>query len=119
MVLVLTASWPMGLFFFWGGTAEGRLETQRNGTAHPGGIITLDQVPRTGPMVEGAAAIHEHLMAEHAFSGKWHWGSVEGPEASALESCDGDGNTHGGSTRALLGARFPVFSQRCGTREAF
>lgn len=59
--------------------------------------ITLNDVPRTGPIVTGSAAIHEHVMAEYAFSGKWHWGSVEGAENYALDNCTGDGDTHGGA----------------------
>jgi microsomal dipeptidase-like Zn-dependent dipeptidase len=51
--------------------------------------VQLAEVPLTGPAVTGAAAIHEHVMAEHAFSGKWHWGSVDGPESHALGQCDG------------------------------
>ncbi len=68
--------------------------------------VTLSQVPLTGPVVTGAAALHEHVMAEHAFSGKWHWGSVEGPESAAKGKCEGDGDTHGGA----LGVCFdPVY----------
>jgi microsomal dipeptidase-like Zn-dependent dipeptidase len=59
--------------------------------------VTLSDVPLTGPVVIGAAALHEHVMAEHAFSGKWHWGSVEGTEAFAKGKCEGDGDTHGGA----------------------
>src|SRR5207249_11648609 len=44
----------------------------------PPARVTLREVPLTGPAVSGSAMIHEHLKAEHAFSGKWHWGSVEG-----------------------------------------
>lgn len=61
------------------------------------GAVQLRDVPRSGPVVTGTAMIHEHLMAEHAFSGKWHWGSVDGPENVVMRVCDGDGNTHGGA----------------------
>jgi microsomal dipeptidase-like Zn-dependent dipeptidase len=59
--------------------------------------IHLSEVPLTGSVVTGSAMIHEHLMAEHAFSGKWHWGSVDGLESDVMRVCDGDGNTHAGA----------------------
>jgi microsomal dipeptidase-like Zn-dependent dipeptidase len=59
--------------------------------------VTLADVPLTGARVTGAAAIHEHVMAEHAFSGKWFWGSVDGDEKVSLGLCDGDKDTHGGA----------------------
>ena len=62
--------------------------------------VSLGDVPLTGPVVTGAAAIHEHAMAEYAFSGKWHWGSVDGPENVSLGRCDGDDRTHAGADLA-------------------
>ncbi|WP_437728018.1 LamG-like jellyroll fold domain-containing protein [Sorangium sp. So ce861] len=59
--------------------------------------VTLDDVPTTGDPVIGAAATHEHVASELAFSGKWFWGSVEGDEAVAMQSCDGSGHTHAGA----------------------
>ncbi|WP_437964227.1 LamG-like jellyroll fold domain-containing protein [Sorangium sp. So ce260] len=59
--------------------------------------VTLDDVPTTGDPVLGAAATHEHVASELAFSGKWFWGSVEGDEAEAMQSCDGSGDTHAGA----------------------
>lgn len=64
--------------------------------------LALADVPLTGPVVTGAAAVHEHVMAEHAFSGKWHWGSVEGAEPYAKGACSGDGTTHGGAFGACF-----------------
>ncbi|WP_437941425.1 LamG-like jellyroll fold domain-containing protein [Sorangium sp. So ce341] len=58
--------------------------------------VILDEVPTTGDPVLGAAATHEHVASELAFSGKWFWGSVEGAEAEAMRSCDGSGDTHAG-----------------------
>jgi microsomal dipeptidase-like Zn-dependent dipeptidase len=59
--------------------------------------VTLADVPMTGARVTGSAAIHEHVMAEHAFSGKWFWGSVDGAENVSLGLCDGDQDTHAGA----------------------
>ena len=54
--------------------------------------------------IVGSAALHEHVMAEHAFSGRWFWGSVDGDEATALRACDGNAGepTHAGAA-ALCG----------------
>ncbi|PYQ16580.1 MAG: hypothetical protein DMF80_04435 [Acidobacteria bacterium] len=65
----------------------------------PPARVTLREVPLTGPAVSGSAMIHEHIKAEHAFSGKWHWGSVEGladGDSVGMSSCDGNGDTHAG-----------------------
>jgi microsomal dipeptidase-like Zn-dependent dipeptidase len=72
------------------GTSE-----NKQGTVTPTATaVTLADVPLTGAPVAGAAAIHEHVMAEHAFSGKWFWGSVDGPENVSMGLCDGNRNTH-------------------------
>ncbi len=53
--------------------------------------IRLSDVPYTGPVVvNSSAALHEHLMAEFAFSGKWHWESVDGDPAITMRDCDGN-----------------------------
>src|ERR1700693_3415649 len=65
-------------------------------TATPTSVRMVD-VPLTGAPVSGSAMIHEHLMAEHAFSGKWHWGSIDGVEDVVMRVCDGDGGTHAGA----------------------
>jgi microsomal dipeptidase-like Zn-dependent dipeptidase len=59
--------------------------------------VVLRDVPLTGAPVVGSAMTHEHIMAELAFSGKWFWGSIDGPENEVMRSCDGDGGTHAGA----------------------
>lgn len=59
--------------------------------------IVLRDVPLTGAPVVGSAMTHEHIMAELAFSGKWFWGSIDGPENEVMRRCDGDGGTHAGA----------------------
>ena len=58
--------------------------------------VHMRDVPLTGPTVSGSAMIHEHIMAELAFSGKWFWGSIDGPGVQVMRVCDGDGDTHAG-----------------------
>jgi microsomal dipeptidase-like Zn-dependent dipeptidase len=67
-------------------------------------VIGADSMAAAAGTIVGSAALHEHVMAEHAFSGRWHWGSVDGDEASALGACDGNagpkGPTHAGAPGA-------------------
>ncbi|WP_437320571.1 LamG-like jellyroll fold domain-containing protein [Sorangium sp. So ce385] len=81
-------------FSSWGRTAPDidRVRLTEGAIEH----VTLDDVPPTGYEVYGAAATHEHVASELAFSGKWFWGSVEGDEAYAMRSCDGSDDTHAG-----------------------
>ncbi|WP_437528946.1 LamG-like jellyroll fold domain-containing protein [Sorangium sp. So ce726] len=82
------------VFSSWGRTAPDidRVRLTEGAIHH----VTLDDVPSTGYEVSGAAATHEHVASELAFSGKWFWGSVEGDEADAMRSCDGSDDTHAG-----------------------
>jgi microsomal dipeptidase-like Zn-dependent dipeptidase len=57
------------------------------------------ETPRAGVArrLSGMADLHAHVFAVAAFGGRWHWGYVEGPEAEALKSCNGDPRTHAGA----------------------
>ena len=46
--------------------------------------------------------LHAHVFGSAAFSGRWHWGSLEGPKEQALKPCDGNPETHAGAGGVLF-----------------
>jgi microsomal dipeptidase-like Zn-dependent dipeptidase len=56
----------------------------------------------TSPAGTGMVDLHAHVFAKAAFSGAWHWGSLQGRQEEALAPCDGSPRTHAGAGGRLF-----------------